>query len=386
MEFEEEREAFAATVREWADKVCPKDRALALEAREHEFPYELFDQMTAAGFHGVGIPEAYGGAGGTPVDTAILGRGLARNLAGLTWVWAISSFAGGRAVVTAGSEAQKQRLLPPLAEGKLRFAIAVTEPGGGTDLLGALRTRAVRVDGGWRIDGQKIWSTGAREADYLLLLARTADPPAGSRHPRTTLFLVPAGAPGIEMRFIAKLGMRAVGSCEVFLDGVVVPDELVLGEVDAGFRSIVGALNNERILSAAMALGGLDGVLEEALLYAGRRETFGRVIGAHQVIQHYIADMAIWRKQSELLVFDAALREERGLPCATEANIAKVATSEYVVAAADRGIQVLGGMGLSLETQMQRYWRDFRQFRVAPISNEMARNAIGESLGLPRSF
>jgi acyl-CoA dehydrogenase len=151
-------------------------------------------------------------------------------------------------------------------------------------------------------------------------------------------------------------------------------------------RSVVASLNHERVISAAMALGMLDGIIEEVVTYAGQRETFGKVIGGHQIIQHYIADMAIWRKQAELLTFDVARREEEGLPCALEAKIAKVATSEYGVAAADLGIQILGGMGLSQETHLQRYWRDLRQFRVAPVSNEMARNSIAESLGLPRSY
>ena len=380
----EERLAFAASVRAWVDKHCSKQRALELEQREHQYPFELWDEMTAAGFHGVGIDEAYGGSGGTPVDTAILAMELSRNLGGLAWVWAISSFAGARAIALAGSEEQKKQHLTALAAGECRFSIAVTEPSGGTDLLGGMRTRAVPVGDRWRISGQKMWSTGARDADHLLLLAKTGE--GEGRQARTTLFLVPTTAAGLTFRYIPKLGMRAIGSCEVFLDEVEVGPECVLGEVDRGFKSIVGALNNERILSAALALGMLNGVLEEAVRYAGEREAFDRPIGGHQAVAHMVADIAIWRKQAELLVFDAAWREEQGLDCETEAKIAKVATSEYAVQAADHGIQILGGMGISTETHMQRYWRDVRQFRVAPISNEMARNSIAESFGLPRSY
>lgn len=384
IELSPERKAFADSVRTWVDKYCSKQRALELEQREHEYPFELWDQMATAGFHSVGIDEAYGGSGGTPVDTAILAVELSRNLAGLAWVWAISSFAGARAIALAGTEEQKHRYLTPLAAGECRFAIAVTEPSGGTDLLGGMRTRAVRVGDRWQITGQKMWSTGARQADHLLLLAKTGD--GEGRRARTTLFLVPTTAAGLDFRYIPKLGMRAIGSCEVFLDQVEVGPECVLGEVDRGFTSIVGALNNERILSAALALGMLNGVLEEAVRYAGEREAFDRPIGGHQAVAHMIADIAIWRKQAELLTFDAAWREEQGLDCSTEAKIAKVATSEYAVQAADHGIQILGGMGLSTETHMQRYWRDVRQFRIAPISNEMARNSIAESFGLPRSY
>lgn len=381
-----ERRDFARTLHEWVDRECPKNEALELEKREYEFPYELWDKMTAFGLHGVSVPEEYGGAGGGPVDAAIVARELSRNLGGLAWVWAISAFAGARALATAGSASQKQEHLPRLAAGGARYAIAATEPAGGTDLLGAMRTQAVRRDGGFVINGQKMWSTGAADADYLLLIAKTSPARDGSRHPGTTVFLVPAKAEGIECRFIPKIGMRAVGSCEVFLDDVFVDENAVLGDVDEGFSALVATLNHERVISAAMALGMLDGVLEEAVAYAKERVAFGRVIGAYQVIQHYIADMAIWQKQSELLAFDVARREEAGLPVATEAKIAKVATSEYTLAAADKGLQILGGMGLSQETHMQRYWRDVRQFCVAPISNEVARNSIAESLGLPRSY
>lgn len=386
LDLDPERLAFRDSVRSWVDKNCPPDRALELEKREYEYPHELWDAMSDAGFHGVGIDERYGGQGGTPVDTAVLARELARSLGGLSWVWGIPSFAGARAIGHGGTEAQRQEYLPRLARGQCRFAIAVTEPGGGTDLLGAMTTRAVRVPGGWRVTGQKMWSTGAKQADHLLLLARSGDPERPGGRPPTTLLLVPTDAAGIEMRYIPKIGMRAVGSCEVFLDDVFVPDEQLLGEPHRGFRVLVASLNNERVMAGALALGMIDGILEEALAYAKHRTTFGRVIGAHQIIQHYLADMAMWQKQSELLVFDVAHREASGADCHREANMVKVLTSEYAVAAADLGIQILGGMGISSETQAQRFWRDLRQFRIAPISNEMARNTLAESLGLPRSF
>jgi acyl-CoA dehydrogenase len=201
-----------------------------------------------------------------------------------------------------------------------------------------------------------------------------------------TLLLVPTDSPGIEMRNIPKIGMRAMGSCEVFLDDVFVPDSQLLGEPHRGFRVLVASLNNERVMSGALALGMLDGIFEESLAYAKHRTTFGKIIGQHQIIQHYLADMALWQKQSELMVFDAAHREASGADCHREANMVKVVTSEYAVSAADRGTQILGGMGISSETHAQRFWRDLRQFRIAPISNEMARNTLAESLGLPRSF
>lgn len=385
LDLDDDRRAFRDSVRTWVNKNYPPEKALEIEKKEYQYPFELWEAMTEAGFHGVGIDEEFGGQGGNAVDTSVLARELARSLGGMAWVWAISSFAGAKAVAHGGTEQQKREYLPKIAAGEIRFSIAVTEPGGGTDVLGAMQTRAKKVDGGWRVSGQKMWSTGAKQATYLLLLARSDEPDASGRV-GTTLLMVPADSPGIEMRYIPKLGMRAIGSCEIFLDDVFVPDTQLLGDEGKGFKVLLASLNNERIMSGALALGMLDGILDESVSYAGTRTAFGKVIGGHQIIQHYIADTALAQKQSELMVFDAAWREARGMNCHQEANMVKVVTSEYAVAAADRGIQILGGMGMSAETHAQRFWRDLRQFRVAPISNEMVRNNLAESFGLPRSY
>ena len=383
----DEQEAFRAFVHDWVERECPKSVALELEAREHQYPHDLFAKMSKAGFHGVGVPEEYGGSGGNVVDQCILIRELARSLGGIAWIWGLSSFAGGKSVGLYGTDEQKQRLLPGLASGELKFAIAVTEPGGGTDLLGAMRTTAKRdpSGSGWRVTGQKVWSTQAHVADYLLLLARTS-PVTDKRTKGVTLFLVPNPSAGLEIRQIPKLGMRNVGSCEVFLDDVFVPDDLLLGEVDNAWYQLVPTLNNERITMAALALGILDGVIEEALRYMKERHAFGKPIGQFQILQHYLANMVIDRKSAELHVFNAAWLQSQGRPCGLESNMAKVVASDAAVLAADTGIQILGGMGYSQETQMQRYWRDARLYKIGPISNEMARNSIAEMLGLPRSF
>lgn len=385
--FTEEQIAFRKAVHDWVERECPKSVALELEAREFEYPHELFAKMSKAGFHGVGVPEEYGGSGGNVLDQCILIRELSRSLGGIAWIWGLSSFAGGKSVGLYGTEEQKQRFLPGLANGALKFAISVTETGGGTDLLGAMRTTAVRDSGGggWRISGHKVWSTQAHVADYLLLLARTA-PVTDKRTHGTTLFLVPNPSAGLETRQIPKLGMRCVGSCEVYLDDVFVDDGQVLGAVDEAWYQLLGTLNNERITMAALALGIVDGVIEEALRYMHERYAFGKPIGQFQILQHYLADMVIARKSAELHVFNAAWLQSQGISCGIESNMAKIVASEAAVAAADTGIQILGGLGYSQETQMQRYWRDARLYKIGPISNEMAKNSIAEMMGLPRSF
>jgi acyl-CoA dehydrogenase len=387
MDFElsEDHRAFKESVDKWVDKELPKSWARELERDEHNYPFALWDKFTEAGFHGVGIDEQFGGQGGDVVMQMILGRSLARSLAGLAWIWGITSFAGSKSIGVYGSQAQKEKFLPQIAAGKLRAAISFTEPGGGTDVLGALRTEARRGDGGWIISGEKIWSSSAHVADYLLLLART-DRDVPKRHQGVTLFWVPAKSPGVKVTPLSKLGMRSMGSCIVHLDQVFVPDDLVLGEPGRAWYMLLPTLNNERIMVGAFCTGVLDGVLEDALAYMKQRKAFGKLIGEFQALQHYVADIATWRQSVELLLYYCADLQSKGQPCHQQSSMLKILASEYAVKAADHGIQILGGMGYSAETDMQRYWRDARLWRIGPITNEMARNGIAEGLGLPRSF
>ena len=381
----EDQEDFVAFVHDWVEREAPKSAALEWEKHEHEFPHELFDKMGAAGFHGVGIPEEHGGQGGDIVTQMLLARGLARSLAGLTWVWGITSFAGGKSVGLYGNDAQKKEHLPKIAAGQEKWAIGFTEPGGGTDLLGAMRTWAKKTDGGWILNGQKTWSSMAHVADYILLLARSHEY-TEKRTQGLTLFILPARSEGVTIREIPKLGMRSLGSCDVFLDDVFVPDENVLGEPGRAWYMLLPTLNNERVMLSAFCVGILDGVLEDAVKYMGEREAFGGKIGRFQALQHHVANIAMWRDQSELMVFKAAWLQATGRNAGVASNMAKVVASELAGQGADLGLQILGGMGYSAETSMQRYWRDARLFRIGPVTNEMARNGIAESLGLPRSF
>ncbi|MDN5749008.1 MAG: acyl-CoA/acyl-ACP dehydrogenase [Pseudonocardia sp.] len=184
LDLDDDRRAFRDSVRSWVDKNFPPEHACELEKREYQYPYELWEGMAEAGFHAMGIDEDYGGQGGNAVDTAVLARELARSLGGLSWVWGIPSFAGAKALSHGGTEEQKREYLPKLAAGEIRFSIAVTEPGGGTDLLGAMTTRAKKVDGGWRVNGQKMWSTGAKEAPTCCCSRAAVTPtPRGSGPP-----------------------------------------------------------------------------------------------------------------------------------------------------------------------------------------------------------
>ncbi len=385
VELSEEHRAFREMVERFVAAEMPKDWARALEAREDEYPVELWDKFTKGGFHALGIAEEYGGVGGDVMMQVIAARALSRTLAGLAWLWGINAFAGAKTLTAHGTDEQKRRFLPDIAAGKLRAAISLTEPGGGTDVLGAMRTTGENVEGGWRISGEKIWSSQSHAADYLLLLARTEREPARNHH-GLTLFWVPARSPGITITPLKKLGMRAMGSCSVHLEDVFVPDDLVIGEPGNGWYMLIPMLNSERLLMSAFCLGYIDGVLEDALDYAGQRQAFGRPIGQFQAIQHYIADIRIAQYSVECMLMDCAEKTCAGTDTLIETTMLKVLSAEQSNRCADLGIQILGGMGYSAETDMQRYWRDSRLQRIGPITDEMARNIIAEQLGLPRSF
>jgi len=384
-ELSEEVQLFRDMVHRWVDQECPKDWCRELERKEHEYPQALWDKLAEAGFHGVGIPEEYDGMGGDIVIQATFMREFGRNAGGLGWIWGITSFSGAKSIGFYGTEEQKRRFLPKMAAGELKTAISFSEAGGGTDLLGAMRTSAEKVDGGWVINGEKIWSTTADTADYLLLIART-DKNVKRQSDGVSLFFVPRRSEGITITPLPKLGMRALSSCTVNLENVFVPDDLLLGEEGKVWKDTTKTLNNERIMMSSLCLGMIDGVLEDAIEYMNQRKAFGKLIGEFQTLQAYVAKIAIYQKQTELMLYNTAWLQSQGKPCAMEAAMTKTIASEYACKAADMGISILGGMGYSAETDMQRYWRDARLLRIGPVSNEMAQNMIAQGLGLPRSF
>ena len=381
----EEQAAFRDVVRRWVDAELPKDLMRKLEADEENYAYEIWDKLKDQGFFGIGIPEEYGGLGGDVVLQMIFAREMARTAGGLLWVWGLTSFGGAKTLTAAGTEEQRQKWLPMMAAGDLRVSLSMTEPDGGTDVLGAMKTYADKVDGGWVINGAKMWTTAAKAADRLLVLARS-DRNAAKKHHGLTAFFVDAKSKGITASLLPKLGMRAMGSCSVTYDDVFVPDCDVLGEPHMAWGAMLPSLNNERIMVGAFCLGVIDGVLEDALAYVMQRKAFGKYIGQFQILQHYIADIATMQQTTELLLYYCADAQARGENVGNQANMLKLFASENANKAADMGIQILGGMGYSAETDMQRYWRDSRLWRIGPVTNEMVRNGIAETLGLPRSF
>jgi acyl-CoA dehydrogenase len=355
--------------------------------QEHRFPWEFYEAMAAGGWVGIAIPERYGGGGqGIREAATVLGE-VAASGACMNGASALHlSVFGMHPVVVHGSEEMKQTYLPDVAAGKLHVAFGVTEPDAGTDTT-HITTRAVLDGDHYVINGRKVWTSKALEADRILLLTRTtpleecAKPTDGM-----TLFLVDRHAEGVDARAIPKMGRNAVASCETYYDDVFVPLTDRVGEEGRGFHYLLDGLNAERILIAAEAVGIGHASLRRAVAYAKERVVFGRPIGKNQGIAFPLAEAHAKLRAADLMIREAATRLDSGLPCGEEANIAKYLAAEAGFFAADRAVQTHGGFGYATEYHVERYFREARLQRIAPISQELILAYVAQHvLGLPRS-
>jgi len=376
-------------IREAVRTVCADfdDDYWAACEEEHRFPWDFYRAMAAGGWIGIAIPERFGGGGqGIRAAAAVLEE-VAASGACMNGASAIHlSIFGMQPVVLHGTEEMRARFLPSVAEGSLHVAFGVTEPDAGTDTT-RITTRAVRDGDTYVVNGRKVWTTKALECDRILLLTRTT-PLAECDRPTDgmTLFLVDRHAPGVGAVAIDKMGRNAVASCETTYDDVVVPVEDRVGEEGHGFRYLIDGLNAERILIAAEALGMGRAALRKAVAYAGERVVFGRPIGQNQGIAFPLAEAHAKLRAADLMVREAAERIDAGLPCGEEANLAKYLAAEAGFFAADRAVQTHGGFGYATEYHVERYFREARLPRIAPISQELVLAYVAQHvLGLPRS-
>ena len=355
---------------------------------DHEFPWAFYRAFADAGYVGIAIPEEHGGGGAGITEASVLLEEIAASGAAMNGCSSIHlSVFGMNPVVKHGSEEMKRRYLPLVASGELHVSFGVTEPDAGTDTTN-ISTRASRTNGGYLIRGRKIWNTKGHIADKCLLLARTT--PLSDVERRTegmTLFLCDMKVPEVEITPIDKLGRNAVASCEVVYDDVFVSEADVVGEVGRGFHHLLDGLNPERILLAAEALGIGRVALRRAVDYANERVVFGRPIGQNQGIAFPLADAHMRLRAAELMIRHASALYDAGLACGEEANTAKYLAADAAYDAADRAVQTHGGMGYATEYDVERYWREARLIRIAPISQEMVQSYVSEHvLGLPRSY
>ncbi|MGB2922060.1 MAG: acyl-CoA dehydrogenase family protein [Mycobacterium sp.] len=374
-----DEEAFLVdTVRMFVDRdVKPTVREVE---HANSYPEAWIEQMKRIGIYGLTIPEEYGG---TPVSTrcyVLVTQELSRG-----WM-SLAGAMGGHTVVAKllalfGTEEQKQRYLPDMATGDVRATMALTEPGGGSDLQ-AMKTTALPSDGGGlAVNGSKTWISNARRSGLIALLCKT-DPTASPAHRGISVVLVEQGTTGLSVsRDLPKLGYKGVESCELTFDDCRVPATAILGgEPGKGFGQMMKGLETGRIQVASRALGVATAALEDALAYAQDRESFGQPIWKHQAIGHYLADMATKLTAARTLTLHAADCYDSGQRADMEAGMAKLFASETAMEIALNAVRIHGGYGYSTEYDVERYFRDAPLMIVGEGTNEIQRNVIAAQL------
>lgn len=355
---------------------------------EHRFPDDFYAAMAKGGWIGIAIPEAYGGSGRGIDEASVVLEEVAASGACMNGATSVHlSIFGMHPVVLHGSEEMKQKYLPRVARGDLHVAFGVTEPNAGTD-TSSIETFARRDGDRYLVRGRKVWTTKALESERVLLLVRTT--PKHEVQRRTdglTLLLAELRRPEVTISAIPKMGRNAVRTCEVVYDDL--PVEVVdrVGEEGKGFKYLIDGLNAERVLIASEALGIGRAALRRAVNYANERVIFGRPIGMNQGIAFPLAEARTRLDAAELMIRKAAWLLDQGLPCGAEANMAKWLAAEAAFFTADRAVQTHGGFGYADEYHVERYFREARLMKIAPISQEMIMNYVSEHvLGLPRSY
>jgi alkylation response protein AidB-like acyl-CoA dehydrogenase len=364
------------TVRDWVDReVKPVVRDLE---HANEYPEKLIEQMKELGIYGLAIPEPWGEAPVSMPCYALVTAELARG-----WM-SLAGAMGGHTVVAKlllafGTQEQQDRYLPRMATGELRATMALTEPGGGSDLQN-MATQA-RLDGdSYVVNGSKTWISNARRSGLIALLCKT-DPRAEPKHRGISVLLVEHG-PGLTVsRDLKKLGYKGVEACELVFEDMRVPGEAVLGGVAGkGFAQMMKGLETGRIQVASRALGVGQAAFDDALRYAQERESFGRPIWQHQSIGNYLAEMGTKLTAARQLILFAAEKFESGERCDMEAGMAKLFTSEIAMEVALNAVRIHGGYGYSTEFDVERYFRDAPLMIVGEGTNEIQRNVIAAQL------
>ncbi|ELY81969.1 acyl-CoA dehydrogenase family protein [Natrinema gari] len=353
-----------------------------------EFAKGFWDELADAGFHGLLIPEKYDGAGMGMQEMGLAMETLCAEGCGMAGTWYLVLTAGMAAVGIRenGTEAQQERYLPDIAAGKRNFSIGITEPEAGTNTLN-VATRAEKDGNEYVLNGQKAWITFSDRAENMIIVTRTTPLEEVDRGTDgISLFIVDMDAPGIDVSPIAKHGINYSKSCEVFLENVRVPEENLLGEEDEGWWALVDMLNPERIGFAAAGTGIGKLAADTAIEYATDREVFDAPIGSHQAVSFPITQAYARMETASLMREKAAWLYDQGEECGYETNVAKATAVEAGIEAVKQSMQAFGGWGYATEYDVERWWREINLTRLAPVSQQMAYNHIGQELGFPKSY
>lgn len=373
----EEQRYWQATVHDFvARQIKPKAQWVDEEA---SFNWEAVRKMGPLGLLGLNIPEEYGGAGVDAISAAIAVEELGWGCGSTALSIAAHNGLGCAPITLFGTPDQKQAYLPAAGSGRGRLAaLALTEPGAGSDLQGGVQTRAERVADGWLINGSKMWITNASIADYIITLART-DPAGGARS--LSLFIVPAETPGLHIAPPEKkMGLKGSPTHAIAFENVRLSSESLLGELGRGLAHTLTILDGGRISIGAMAIGLAQAAYEEALRYAKERQAFGGPIADKQAIQWMLADAATQIQAARWMVYHAAWLKETGRPYTQPAAMAKLLATEMAETVCRNAIQILGGYGYSRDFPVERIYRDARLLTIGEGTSEIQRMVIARQI------
>ena len=373
----EELQLLARTVRDFVEtRLQPIER----DVEEHdEIPGEIVKEMAALGFFGLPFPAEYGGAGAGDLGYCLALEQFGRTSAAFSNLIGAHTSIGSMSIYLGGTDEQKRRYLPDLTAGRKLAAFSLTEPSSGSDAA-SIQTTARKDGSRWLLRGTKIWVTNGPIADVVVVYA--ANDRAKGAHGGITAFIVEKGMSGFRVgRVDEKMGLRGSKTGELIFEDCEVPEENVLGgQVGAGFRTALGALDIGRVSLAAGAVGTAQYLLELGIAHAKRRSQFGRPIAANQAIQWMLADSAVEIHAARLMVYDAAAKLDRGVRASREAAMVKVYASELANRVADRVLQIHGGMGYMKDSPVERAYRDARILRIYEGTSEVQRMIIAEDL------
>ena len=374
-ELTDEQRLVQDTAREFADReIVPRARE---NDRNEHFDLELVAKLAEMGYLGAIVPEEYGGRGVDYRTYSLIVEQVGRGDSSARTVVSVQTSLVCSSIERWGTEEQKQRWLPRLCSGEALGCFGLTEPGTGSDAAN-LSTRAEQVDGGWRINGQKQWISMGNYAEVALVFAQT-DPEL--KHRGLAAFLVPTASDGFSSTAVhGKLGLRASDTAELFLDGVEVPDDALLGEVGEGFKVAMSALDSGRFSVAAGCVGICQGCVDASVAYSKEREQFDRPLASFQLVQELIADMVVETEAARALVWRAGWLKDTGAPSTTETSVAKLYATEASVRAANNAIQVHGGSGYVDEYPVERYLRDARVTTLYEGTSQIQKLIIGRAV------
>jgi len=375
-ELGEEQVAVQTLIRRIArEKVAP--RADEID-RTATYPQDMFDLLKELGLFTLPFPAEYGG-GGSMLSACVAVEELARVCYNTAYLLLVQWTPFG-AILAGGSPDQKKRYLPGLARGDLRAAFSTTEAQSGSDVAG-IRTRARRVEGGYRISGAKIWCTNAEAADFIVVGAKVGDDETARA---VNLFIIERGTEGFEVgRKEEKMGARGIPSCALFLDDVFVPDENRLGPEGKGFRIVMEAFNQSRPIIGARGVGLAQGAIDHALDFIGDRRAFGRNVGDFQGLRWMVADMATQTEAARHLVYRAAAMVDAGVTgkdLAPTMAMAKLFATDTAMRVATDAAQLFGAAGVSAEYPINRYFRDAKVLQIVEGTNQIQRDIIANGL------